>query len=204
MLRDTERELAILKRNKANSVRVNVKPVGARRGGATRGGGAGRGATRGRGRGGNRGGNRGGGRGGARTGNKDVSQDTLDAQLDSYMLKTKGGLDAQMDEYMSKTKVRRHSLYNTTRFDCNFKMIRFLGWVGQANGRIYGPKSEMKNNSDSSYCRSALRYKKFLPIFTNHFFSRYFFFVLSHFVVEKNLISYEEAYKTVRFSGYTI
>lgn len=26
--------------------------------------------------------------------------------MDSYMLKTKGGLDSQLDEYMSKTKVK--------------------------------------------------------------------------------------------------
>jgi len=101
MLRNTERELAILKRNKAAQTRVNLQKNQPKRGG-----GATRGAPRGRGRGGSRGGGRGGrgGRGGGRGGDRNVSEDTLDKQLDSYMLKTKGGLDAQMDEYMSKTK----------------------------------------------------------------------------------------------------
>ena len=45
------------------------------------------------------------GKGAGKEKKPDVSQDTLDKQLDSYMMKTKGGLDAQMDEYMSKTKV---------------------------------------------------------------------------------------------------
>lgn len=99
MLRNTERELAQIKRKKTTSTRVGNKPV---RGGGQSGRG-GRGGQTGR---GGRGG-RGGGRGGAsgrKTSDVKVSQDDLDKQLDSYMLKTKGGLDAQMDDYMSKTK----------------------------------------------------------------------------------------------------
>ncbi|CAG5105706.1 Oidioi.mRNA.OKI2018_I69.chr1.g2380.t1.cds [Oikopleura dioica] len=87
MLRDTERELSQLKHTQA------ARGRGGKRGGATRGG-----ATRG-----GRGGARGGGRGGKTT-RKPVSAEDLDAEMDSYMLKTKGGLDSQLDEYMSKTK----------------------------------------------------------------------------------------------------
>ena len=62
MLRNTERELSLLKRQKATSVRVNI---GARRGGAaSRGGARGRGGPRGGGRGAARGAR--GGRGGTR------------------------------------------------------------------------------------------------------------------------------------------
>ena len=99
MLRETERELALLKRQKASNIQ-NTKLV-KRGSGAGRGSGArGRGSARG-GRGG-----RGGGRGGgARGGGKPKSADALDAEMDAYMSGTKGGLDAQMDEYMSQTKV---------------------------------------------------------------------------------------------------
>lgn len=113
MLRDTERELANLKRQNASTVRFapSTRGRGTFRGGRGGGRGAGRGGggfsrggsvSRGRG-GGARGGARG-ARGGGRGGSVKVSQSTLDKQLDSYMMKTKGGLDAQMDEYMSKTK----------------------------------------------------------------------------------------------------
>lgn len=105
MLRETERELALLKRNKATKisqakvVRNNTRGGAARGRGGARGGGGrgGRGAGRG-GRGG-RGGGAGAGRG------KPKSQDALDAELDGYMLGTKAGLDKQMEDYMSSTKV---------------------------------------------------------------------------------------------------
>ena len=132
MLRETERELQSIKRNKPISTRITAKPAVVRRGGAT---GRGRGGTTGRGgRGGGRGqsNGRGGGRGGptrgggagrgGREGGK-VSQDTLDSQLDSYMLKTKGGLDAQMDDYMSQTKVRAVTLTPVLRHVNEFYVI---------------------------------------------------------------------------------
>ena len=106
MLRNTERELAQIKRKKTTSTRVGNKPV---RGGGQSGRG-GRGGQTGRGLRGGRGGGRG-GASGRKTSDVKVSQDDLDKQLDSYMLKTKGGLDAQMDDYMSKTKVRNHRFF---------------------------------------------------------------------------------------------
>ena len=111
MLRETERELALLKRNKATKisqakvVRNNTRGGAARGRGGARGGGGrgGRGAGRG-GRGG-RGGGAGAGRG------KPKSQDALDAELDGYMLGTKAGLDKQMEDYMSSTKVDPYNFY---------------------------------------------------------------------------------------------
>lgn len=111
MLRETERELALIKRNKATKisqvkmVRNNTRGGAARGRGGARGGGGrgGRGAGRGAGRGG-RGGRGGGGGAGAGRG-KPKSQDALDAELDGYMLGTKAGLDKQMEDYMSSTKV---------------------------------------------------------------------------------------------------
>jgi len=106
MLRETERELALIKRNKATKisqvkmVRNNTRGGAARGRGGARGGG-GRGG-RGAGRGG-RGGRGGGGGAGAGRG-KPKSQDALDAELDGYMLGTKAGLDKQMEDYMSSTK----------------------------------------------------------------------------------------------------
>merc|ERR1712088_97990 len=85
MLKETERELAMLKRQKATKITQN-KFV--RNGGA-----------RGRVRGGSRGGGAQGNRGG-----KPKSADALDAELDRFMLGTKGGLDKEMDDYMSSTK----------------------------------------------------------------------------------------------------
>jgi len=107
MLRDTERELAQLRNNRAKTVRsdFNKSARGGKRGGSAgaRGGGRG-GSTRGGGRGASRGGRggRGGNRGGAR--GKAPTADDLDAQLDGYMMKTKGGLDSQLDEYMAQSK----------------------------------------------------------------------------------------------------
>lgn len=102
MLRETERELAMLKRQKATKITQNklVRNGGAR-GGQRGGGGGARGAGRGRGRG--RGGSRGGGAQGNK-GGKPKSAEALDAELDRFMLGTKGGLDKEMDEYMSSTK----------------------------------------------------------------------------------------------------
>ena len=140
MLRETERELQSIKRNKPISTRITAKPAVVRRGGAT---GRGRGGTTGRGgRGGGRGqsNGRGGGRGGptrgggagrgGREGGK-VSQDTLDSQLDSYMLKTKGGLDAQMDDYMSQTKVRAVTLTPVLRHVNEFYVITRVVQTGK-------------------------------------------------------------------------
>ena len=119
MLRETERELALLKRNKATKisqakvVRNNTRGGAARGRGGARGGGGrgGRGAGRG-GRGG-RGGGAGAGRG------KPKSQDALDAELDGYMLGTKAGLDKQMEDYMSSTKV------DNSRFSTRFLLLYF-------------------------------------------------------------------------------
>lgn len=119
MLRETERELALLKRNKATKisqakvVRNNTRGGAARGRGGARGGGGrgGRGAGRG-GRGG-RGGGAGAGRG------KPKSQDALDAELDGYMLGTKAGLDKQMEDYMSSTKV------NNSRFSIRYLLVYF-------------------------------------------------------------------------------
>ena len=124
MLRETERELALLKRNKATKisqakvVRNNTRGGTARGRGGARGGGGrgGRGAGRG-GRGG-RGGGAGAGRG------KPKSQDALDAELDGYMLGTKAGLDKQMEDYMSSTKVRG-SLVDPSRFSIRFLIFYF-------------------------------------------------------------------------------
>merc|ERR1711990_933330 len=91
MLRETERELALLKRNKATKISQAKVVRNNTRGGAARG----RGGARG---GGGRGGGAGAGRG------KPKSQDALDAELDGYMLGTKAGLDKQMEDYMSSTK----------------------------------------------------------------------------------------------------
>ena len=119
MLRETERELALLKRNKATKisqakvVRNNTRGGAARGRGGARGGGGrgGRGAGRG-GRGG-RGGGAGAGRG------KPKSQDALDAELDGYMLGTKAGLDKQMEDYMSSTKV------DNSRFFIRYLLVYF-------------------------------------------------------------------------------
>lgn len=109
MLRETEKELALLKKQKSNRIQTN-KLVKGGSGAGRGGGGGGRGGASGRGRGGSRGGGRGGrggrgggGRGGGKSGGA-KSADALDAEMDAYMSGTKGGLDAQMDEYMSQTK----------------------------------------------------------------------------------------------------
>jgi len=94
MLKQTERELAQLKRQKATKIQQNkVRNNNSK---PTRGGRGGRGGGRGAGR--------GGGRGGAARGQKPKSADALDAELDGYMLGTKGGLDQELDAYMSSTK----------------------------------------------------------------------------------------------------
>ena len=96
MLKQTERELAQLKRQKATKIQQNkVRNNNSK---PTRGGRGGRGGGRGAGR--------GGGRGGAARGQKPKSADALDAELDGYMLGTKGGLDQELDAYMSSTKVQ--------------------------------------------------------------------------------------------------
>jgi len=104
MLRETERELALLKRNKATKISQAKMVRNNTRGGSARGG---RGGARGGGRGGRgagRGGRGGRGAGAGRGGGKPKSQDALDAELDGYMLGTKAGLDKQMEDYMSSTK----------------------------------------------------------------------------------------------------
>ena len=100
MLKQTERELAQLKRQKATKIQQNkVRNNNSK---PTRGGRGGRGGGRGAGR--------GAGRGGASRGQKPKSADALDAELDGYMLGTKGGLDQELDAYMSSTKVLFSSL----------------------------------------------------------------------------------------------
>ena len=108
MLRETERELALLKRNKATKISQAKMVRNNTRGGSARGG---RGGARGGGRGGRgagRGGRGGRGAGAGRGGGKPKSQDALDAELDGYMLGTKAGLDKQMEDYMSSTKVNKN------------------------------------------------------------------------------------------------
>lgn len=97
MLKQTERELAQLKRQKATKIQQTKIT---RTNKSTRGGGGGRGGR------GGRGGGRGAGRGGAQggRGQKPKSAGALDAELDAFMLGTKGGLDNELDAYMSSTK----------------------------------------------------------------------------------------------------
>jgi len=93
MLKQTERELAQLKRQKATKIQqTKIRNNNSSRGGG-RGGRGGRGGGRGAGRGGQ------GGRG-----QKPKSAGALDAELDGYMMGTKGGLDNELDAYMSSTK----------------------------------------------------------------------------------------------------
>ena len=110
MLKQTERELAQLKRQKATKIQQNkVRNNNSK---PTRGGRGGRGGGRGAGR--------GGGRGGAARGQKPKSADALDAELDGYMLGTKGGLDQELDAYMSSTKVQK-STKKKTNFQKNIQ-----------------------------------------------------------------------------------